>query len=144
MAVTLVRGQELTKDDLNIYIYDESANNAYFSPFRITYTIYRVISDKWNNQLCGEEPLLETIDSIPLPFGIGQYFAPWQMSTELPIGPYRIKWNIKKYQDSPYWQEEEEFEIVSPSSLCVDEQGGTGNGGRNGPFIHTEYQGSCF
>ena len=41
MAATLIRGQELTRDDLNIYIYHQDTHE-YFSPFRITYTIYKI------------------------------------------------------------------------------------------------------
>lgn len=139
MSVTLIRGQELTRDDLNIYVYNESTLE-YFNPYRITYTIYRVISDKFYNQLCGEEPILETIDSVPLPFGKGKFYAPWVMGRDIILGSYRVKWNIKNYFDTPYWQEEEEFKIIVPSSLCVDVNGTSGG---TGPFPHNEYTGGC-
>ena len=139
MAVTLVRGQELTRDDLNIYVYHQDTTQ-YFDPFRITYTVYRVTSDKFHNQLCGEEAILETVDSVPLPFGVGKFFAPWVMPRDIELGSYRIKWNIKNYYDTPYWQEEQEFEIIVPSSLCSDVNGDSGG---TGPFPHDEYQGGC-
>ena len=90
--------------------------------------------------MCGEEPILETIDSVALPFGIGKFFAAWQMPKDIEIGPYRIKWNIKKYVDSPIFEEVEEFEIIVGSSLCTDVNG-TSNG--TGPFPHEEYKGAC-
>jgi len=140
MAVTLVRGQELTKKDLNIYIFETTTPLTPFEPFRITYTIYRVISDRFYNQHCGEEALRETVNSVPLPFGMGEYFAPWVMPKDIQLGPYRIKWQIKKYVDSPWWEEAEEFEIVAPGSICTDNGS---DSSRNGPFPHNEYKGGC-
>lgn len=144
MAVTLVKGQELTKDDLNVYILDE--NNIYFNPYRITYTIYRVISDRFYNQECGEEPINETIDSIPLPFGIGQYFAPWVMPKDIHVGPYRIKWNVKRFQDSPYVEEVEEFYIIAPGFTSADAcrtSGGDNLDGTGPSLPHEKYKGGC-
>jgi len=111
MSVTLYKGKVLTKDDLNVYILDE--NGVYFNPFSITYTIYRVLSDRFYNQECGEEPILETLDTIPIPFGIGMYFAAWDMAKDLEIGNYRIKWNVAKFQDSTIVEEIEEFKIIN-------------------------------
>lgn len=143
MAVTLYRGQDpLTKDNLNIYVYREYTDPVeYIDPFRITYTIYKVISDRFYNQECGEEELRETVESIPLPFGKGKYFAPWVMPNDIELGRYRIKWNIKLYPDSGYFTEEEEFDIVAPGSICTDE---SGNSTGTGPFPHNEYDGGCW
>jgi hypothetical protein len=139
MAVTLWRGQDpLTKNDLNVYVLDEQGN--YFNPFRITYTIYRVISDRFNNQECGEEPFSETIDSPGIPFGFGQFFAPWKMPTTVENGPYRIHWNIKQYPDSPILEAIEQFEIISKANTMNDVMG---NSSRTGPFPHQSYGGGC-
>lgn len=143
MSVTLIREQELTKDNLNIYITDINGN--FYSPYRITYTIYRVISDRFYNQECGEEPINETIDSVPLPFGIGKFFAPWIMPKDIILGKYRIKWNIKQYQDSPYFEEAEEFDIIGPGygpDVCRTSNGASLNGGTP-PLPHEQFQGGC-
>lgn len=108
---TIYRGNILTKDDLKIFIQDE--NGQYFNPFSITYTIYRVTSDQFKNQECGEEPILETIDTIPIPFGIGKFFAAWNAAKDLVVGKYRIKWNIRRYSDSPTLEEVQEFDMVN-------------------------------
>lgn len=115
---TLYKGQTLTKDDLNIYIQDETGQ--YVSPFSITYTIYwRVVS--YSGQIAfNEEVLRETIDTVPIPFGIGKFFAAWNMPQDIRIGKYRIKWNIKRYPDTPILQRTEEFEIVARSCLSAE------------------------
>ncbi|MDD5649615.1 MAG: hypothetical protein PHF86_04245 [Candidatus Nanoarchaeia archaeon] len=111
MPVVIYKGQNLTKDDLNIFIQDQ--DGVYFNPFSITYTIYRVISDQFRNQECGEEPILETIDLLPLPFGIGKFFAAWEQAHDLGVGSYRIKWNIARFSDSSLTEYIEDFEIVN-------------------------------
>ena len=109
--VTIYRGQDpLTKDDLNVYILDDAGN--YFSPFSITYSIYHSHYNSFDLD-CSEELILETLNSVPIPFGIGKFFAPWQMPTDISLGNYRIKWDVKKYIDSPILSSEEEFQIVS-------------------------------
>lgn len=145
MAVTLVRGEPLTRDDLNIYVYEPTTPPTYVNPFRITYTIYRVISDRFYNQECGEEPINETIDSVPLPFGTGKYYAPWVMPRDISVGRYRIKWNIKRYSDSPYFEEAEEFQIIKPAMTRAEACGSNGNGdnGNGGDLPHNTYNGGC-
>jgi len=134
MSVTLYRSQVLTKKDLNVYLLDEAGH--YFDPFSITYTVYKVISDRFYNQECGEEPLLETIDTIPIPFGIGKYFAAWKQAKDLEIGRYRIKWQVRRYSDSPIFQEIEEFDIINKvdqlTYSCM-------NGGATGPLPHDQF-----
>jgi hypothetical protein len=112
MSVTLYLSQVLTKDDLNIFLYDNNGN--LFNPFAITYTIYRIIlPTPFYNQECAEEPLLETLDTTAIPFGLGQYFAAWSMPIDITIGKYRIKWSIRQFADSPIYQEIEEFDIIN-------------------------------
>ena len=111
MASTIYKGKVLTKDDLKIFIQDQEGN--YISPFSITYTIYRVLSDQFRNQECGEEPVKEAIDTTPLPFGIGKFFAAWDSARDLGIGSYRIKWNIARFSDSPLVEVVEDFDIIN-------------------------------
>ena len=141
MAVTLKKGQLLTKDDLNIYILDADTNQ-YFSPFFISYSIYKI---NINAEKCCEEAIYETLESIPVPFGIGKFFAPWKMPFDIEIGSYRIKWNIKKFYDSSIFEECEEFEIITPVSkyrqaCCLESKSGS-SGYSNLP--HNSLQGGC-
>jgi hypothetical protein len=143
MSVTLYIGQTLTKKDLNIFIYDTDGV-TFFNPFSITYTIYHIEDDQFHiqsyaelpnkptnsnasfnalydpplyNQEDGEQPILETIDCIPIPFGLGKFFAPWKMSHDTLVGEYRIKWHVRKYSDSPIIQEVEEFQIITKKDV---------------------------
>jgi hypothetical protein len=137
MAVTLNKGQLLTKDDLNVYILDADTGQ-YFSPFSISYTIYK-INKNFNN--CCEEAIYETIDSTPIPFGIGKFFAPWKMPSDITIGSYKIKWNVKKYADYPIVEENEEFEIVVSvdkmnQSCCLGQFGSS-------DIMGSQFSGGC-
>lgn len=120
MSATLVKGQILTKDDLNIFI---QKNDNYVNPYSITYTIYRRTKICSGKVFDNEEPLLETVDSIPIPFGIGKWFAPWQMPKDIEIGEYRIKWRYREYADSVTTEEPEEFSIIVKSCLSTDATG---------------------
>jgi hypothetical protein len=137
--VTLYKGQDpLTKDDLNVFILDE--NGDLFDPFSITYTIYHSVSNSFDLS-CSEEMLLETLNSVPVPFGIGEFFAPWQMPQDIDVGNYRIKWDVKKFIDSPIISEVEEINIILP----VDKlRQATLTGGDNvGSLPGDQFQGGC-
>lgn len=134
MSVVIFKGKNLTKDDLKVFIQDQ--DNVFFNPFSITYTIYRVISDRFENQECGEEPVLETVDLIPLPFGSGRFFAAWEQAHDLEIGKYRIKWNVARFSDSPLQEYVQDFEIVNR----VDQMNySTLNDGSGGMLPHQQW-----
>jgi hypothetical protein len=115
---TLFKGQELDKNDLFIYVKDSDGN--FFSPFSITYTIYQKAAQFSGQQCITVEPIKETIDSPPIPFGLGKFFAAWEMSKDTTIGNYIIKWNIAQYYDSPLVQYSQEFQIVTQNNLSAD------------------------
>lgn len=129
MSVTLIKGEPLTNEHLNIYILK---NNQYINPFSILYTIYKKQDQFYTNTCWCEEPLAETVDSTPIPFGIGKYFAPWQMPQDIEVGQYRIKWNFREFVDSPLQQAEEEFYIVAPCKFAAE---------ATGTLPHQMYQG---
>lgn len=133
MSVTFYKGKNLTKNDLNVYLLD---NDQYFNPFSITYTIYKLTTNNnFFDKECGEEPILETIDSMPIPFGIGKYFAAWNMAHDLDIGKYRIHWNVRRYSDSPIYEEVEEFDVINRNDALNYAQ----MNGANGKLPHNEY-----
>ncbi len=71
---------------------------------------------------CGEEPILETMDSVPIPFGIGKYFAAWNMSHDLEIGQFRIHWNVRRFPDSTIYEENEEFRVINKKDTLIYSQ----------------------
>jgi hypothetical protein len=140
------KGQELTKDILNIFITDDNCN--YINPFSITYTIfqrlqnfaieqvkrkmnvYNIIGDasfvvQQVNSVAIEMPIKETIGSVPVPYGVGKFYAAWIMPFDIEIGPYRIHWYTQKYSDSPILESIEEFNIVAKSTFSADATGTT-------------------
>jgi len=65
------------------------------------------------NWECGEEPVVETLNTVPIPFGIGKYFAAWRVANDLDIGSYRIHWHVRRFADSPIYEEIEEFNVLN-------------------------------
>ncbi len=112
--VTLYKGQLLNKTHLNVYISD--SNSVLVNPLFITYTIYTrtksMVPEYTRTYRVDEEPINETIDSTPLPFGIGQYYAPWVMPDDTRLGYYRIKWVIQLNINSQKVEQIENFEIL--------------------------------
>jgi hypothetical protein len=88
-----------------------------------------------SNQECGEEPVLETIDSQPIIFGIGKFFAAWKIANDLDIGTYRIKWHIRKLTDSPIYEEIEKFNVINR----IDQYNYSLMNGANGRLPNDEY-----
>ena len=112
--VTIYKGQELNKNNLNIFIGDVDGNPV--NPLFISYTIYKRTKSKvpefTKTYRIDEEPISETIDSTPIPFGIGKFYAPWVMPIDIDLGYYRIKWIIQLNQDAQKIEQVEEFEIL--------------------------------
>ena len=112
--VTLYRGQLLNKNHLNVFISDSGGNPT--NPLFISYTIYTRtksnVPEFTKTYRIDEEPISETIDSTPLPFGIGQYYAPWVMPDDTRLGYYRIKWVVQLNETSQKIEQAEEFEIL--------------------------------
>lgn len=92
-------------------------------------------SNKTSNQECGEEPVLETIDSQPIVFGIGKFFAAWKIANDLDIGNYRIKWHIRRLTDSPIYEEIQEFNVINR----IDQYNYSLMNGANGRLPNDEY-----
>ena len=145
--VTIYKRQFLDKNHLNIYITDD--DGIYFDPFYIRYTIFRrklsYITQNTISFQLDEEPILETINSIPITFGIGKYYAAWNMPSDIEIGDFRIKWMIQKYVDSQKFMEEEEFQLlIKPDKIIqarLMQQYGKGNDIFTLP--HTQFDGGC-
>jgi len=113
--VTLYKGQLLNKTHLNVFIFNSSGNPV--NPLFLSYTIYTrtksMVPEYTRTYRVDEEPISETIDSTPIPFGIGQYYAPWIMPADIKLGYYRIKWVVQLNITSQKVEQIENFEILT-------------------------------
>ena len=100
MAVVFNPNQQLTKNDLNIFIRD--TNNTMFDPHFIKYTI----EDLDGNTL----GILQIQD--PEKVSTGWYWANFIIPTETPVGTYVIKWFVQDTSESNLQQIEQKFGVV--------------------------------
>lgn len=108
MAVVFEPGQQLTKNDLNIFIKD--SNNQMFDPEEI----YFALEDEDGNLLFAASPVI-----APEKASLGWYWANSLLPLELSVGTYVIKWYVKDHTDSPLQMIEQKFGVVSLSSSSV-------------------------
>jgi hypothetical protein len=101
MAVVFKQGDQLSKDDLKIFITDD--RDRPFDPYSITYTTYN--SDK--KFKVGQS------DKIPIKEDIGYYFVGERINPSYYIGSYYVEWAIKRDSTSPIEIVRQKFAIIS-------------------------------
>jgi len=101
MAVVFEPGQQLTKNDLNIFIKD--SNNQMFDPEEI----YYALEDLEGNLLFAATPVMP-----PEKASIGWFWANLIIPLELKVGTYVVKWYVKDLPDSQLQLIEQKFGIV--------------------------------
>jgi hypothetical protein len=102
MSVAFNKGQQLSREDLNIYL-----RNAVGLPANaavITYAIFDFTT--------GVEVLLGDPNRIPVNPGVGEYYAAFQIAFDANIGSYRIRWSFKETYASQPVQCVQEFNVI--------------------------------
>jgi len=105
MAVVFEPGQQLTKNDLNIFIKD--SNNQMFDPAEI----YVAIEDTDGNLVFTTTPVL-----TPERASLGYYWCNVILPLEMTVGTYVAKWYVKDYADSNLQMIEQKFGVITVSS----------------------------
>ena len=100
MAVVFNAGQQLTRNDLNIFIRDQS--NTLFDPNYITFSV---------EDLDGKSLFIQKAIT-PVKETIGWYWANIMIPNGTPLGSYTIKWFVKNYQETPIEEIAQKFGIV--------------------------------
>lgn len=100
MAVVFQPGQQLTKNDLNIFIKDDSGQ--LFDPAYINYSL----EDEEGQSLLVQKT------NIPAKESNGWFWANVMIPLETPIGTYIIKWHVKDTADTTLQQIEQKFGVV--------------------------------
>jgi len=101
MAVVFEPGQQLTKNDLNIFIKD--SNNQMFDPEEI----YYALEDLEGNLLFPATPVMPAEKA-----SIGWYWANIPIPLELQVGSYLVKWYVKDSPDTQLQLIEQKFGVV--------------------------------
>ena len=104
MAVVFTPNQQLTRNDLNIFIKD--SNNVMFDPNYISFSI----EDSEGNSLLTQQNI------APVKESLGWYWADIMMPLATPVGTYIIKWFVKDHDSSPLQMIEQRFGVVKPQT----------------------------
>lgn len=104
--IAIERGQQLTKNDLQVYVRDNSGNLV--DPFSITYAIY---------DRTGSKPVLvgNRLDQQPARESVGFYWANIRIEDADNLGEYEIEWTMRLVSDSVKECVRQRFSIVKKS-----------------------------
>lgn len=116
MGVAFNTGQELGRNDLNIFLVNEYGVPV--NAAKVTYAIYYV--DKSGGEP-GVEVLIGPPERTPVNPAVGEYYAALLVPPGAAAGDYRIRWKIQKTANGPIQEVVQEFAVVAP---VVVPQGG--------------------
>jgi hypothetical protein len=102
MSVAFIRGQQLGREDLNIFLRNSSGMPA--NAAVITYAIY--------DNTTGIEVLIGSDARQPVNPAIGEYYAAISIPSDANIGDFRIRWTFKETYTSQLVQCVQEFNII--------------------------------
>lgn len=101
MSTSFLRGQQLGRNDLNIFLTNASGHPT--NAAEITYAIYDFTT--------GMEVLVGPQRRIPSNAAVGEYFASVIVPTDANLGSYRIRWTMRELVGGPLQTVVQEFEI---------------------------------
>jgi hypothetical protein len=102
MSVAFNRGQQLGREDLNIFI--ENANGLPMNPAEITYALYDFTT--------GQEVLVGPPRRLPANPSVGEFYANIVVPLDANMGAYRIRWTFRETVNGPIQQAVQEFAVV--------------------------------
>lgn len=101
MSVGFLRGQQLGRDDLNIFTTSPSGNPTNASD--ISYAIYDFTTDM--------EVLVGSAKRPPVNPSVGEYFASLIIPLDCNMGDYRIRWTMRESVGGPIQTVVQEFNV---------------------------------
>lgn len=102
MSVAFNRGQQLGREDLNIFI--ENANGLPMNPAEITYALYDFTTS--------QEVLVGPPQRLPANPSVGEFYANIVIPLDANIGSYRIRWTFRETVNGPLQQAVQEFAVM--------------------------------
>jgi hypothetical protein len=106
MGTAFYRGQQLGRNDLNIFLVD--ANGTPVDAAEISYALFDVT--------LGSEVLVGGQKRNPSHPSLGEYFASVVVPLDANMGLYRVRWNFRETLAGPIQQVVQEFEVVDKVS----------------------------
>lgn len=101
MGVGLLRGQQLGREDLNLFLTNASGHPV--NAAEISYAIYDFTT--------GLEVLVGSNQRIPLNPTVGEYYASIIIPLDANLGEYRIRWAIRELIGGPLQTVVQEFSV---------------------------------
>ena len=112
MSVSFYRGQQLGREDLNIFLVN--ANGTPSSAADISYALYDFTT--------GQEVLLGNPERPPVNPSLGEYYASVIIPRDANLGSYRVRWTFREMVGSKIQEVLQEFAVmdaVSPSTIIT-------------------------
>ncbi len=110
MSVVFLRGQQLGREDLNLYTADEAGRPK--GAAEIYYTLF--------DFTCCEEVPVGPIRRIPANPSPGEYYASVLIPLDANLGSYRIRWYMRELVGGPLQTVVQEFEVIDRAQAKIN------------------------
>lgn len=110
MSVGFLRGQQLGRDDLNIFTTNTSGHPT--NAAEISYAVYDFTT--------GMEVLVGPLKRVPVNPAVGEYFASIIIPLDANLGDYRIRWSMRESVGGPIQTVVQEFNIQDRTIAVTD------------------------
>lgn len=107
MPVSFYRGQQLGREDLNIFL--ENSNNTPTNAAEISYALLDFTT--------GMEVLLGSPVRVPSNPSVGEYYASVVVPLDANLGSYRVRWTFRETVSGPIQQVVQEFDVIDKATL---------------------------
>lgn len=109
MGTTFYRGQQLGRNDLNIFLVNSS--NTPVNAAEISYALYDFTT--------GSEVLIGLPQRSPVNPSVGEYYASIIVPLDANMGEYRIRWTFQEVVGAAVQQVVQEFSVVDKAGLST-------------------------
>jgi hypothetical protein len=106
VSVAFYKGQQLGKDDLNVFLENSSGHPS--NAAEIYYALYDFTT--------GQEVLLGVPRRTPANPAVGHYYASVIIPLDANIGSYRVRWTFRETFGGPVHQVVQEFEVIDKAT----------------------------
>ena len=107
MSVTFYRGQQLGRNDLNLFLVN--AANTPVNAAEISYALYDFTT--------GQEVLIGVPNREPANPSVGEYYASIVVPLDANMGDYRIRWTFREIIGGSQNQVVQEFSVIDKAGL---------------------------
>jgi hypothetical protein len=131
MSTSFYRGQQLGRNDLNIYLVN--AANTPVNAAEISYALYDFTT--------GTEVLVGVPLRTPANPSVGEYFASIIVPLDANLGDYRVRWTFREIIGGPVQQVVQEFSVADKAGLSTNSASMITGGAINATMIEYDLMG---